>query len=90
MSFSVLGFPVEIKQGAWVLAGVVLLFGLAGGSSLYYIAGAIAVGAFSILVHELGHATAARALGGKEIRIELHGMGGATSNFSSAAGVEFQ
>lgn len=78
MHFSVFGFPVEIQPTAFVLAGVVLLFGINSGQPMYYLLALILVGAVSILVHELGHALSASAFRAGPISITLHGMGGAT------------
>ena len=78
MTFSLFGFPVDIQPPAFLLAGVVFLWGLSTGTALSYLVSLIAVGAVSILVHELGHATSARAFGAGPVSISLHGMGGAT------------
>lgn len=80
MTFRLLGFPVEIQQGALLLAGIVVLFGLSRGTSPVMMAGTIAIGAVSILVHELGHASAARGFGLRPVRIALHGFGGTTTH----------
>ncbi|MBN2800045.1 MAG: hypothetical protein JXX28_12950 [Deltaproteobacteria bacterium] len=78
-SFQVFGFPVEVRSGAFLLAGVVLLFGLSGSGLLDSLVW-IAVAAFSILVHELGHALVARSMGLGPVVIALHGMGGTTTH----------
>jgi Zn-dependent protease len=72
LGFHVLGIPVRVHPMFWV---VTLLLGLRGNSKpadmLFWI-GACFV---SILIHELGHALAARAHGW-EPWITLHGFGG--------------
>ena len=78
MTFSLFGFPVEIQPPAFLLAGVVFLWGLSTGSPVTYLLALILVGAVSILVHEMGHALSARAFGAGPISIALHGLGGAT------------
>ena len=75
--FGLFGFPVHIAPGAFILAGIILVFGLSGGgltSSLVFVAVAVA----SILLHELGHAFAAKAFRLQPIDITLHGFGGMT------------
>lgn len=80
MTFRLLGFPITIQNGAWILAGIAFLFGMRGPegprSALLW----IAVGAFSLVVHELGHAGVARFMGLTPIAITLHGMGGTTTH----------
>lgn len=73
--FRLFGFPIEIQLGFWVLA---LIIGLRPGrhySQALFWLGIIFV---SILVHELGHAFAARAFG-QSPSIVLHMLGGVTS-----------
>jgi len=75
LHFSILGIPVRVHPLFWAVA---LLFGLSGNQKpldmLLWI-GAVFV---SILVHEMGHALAARAYGW-EPRITLHSFGGLAS-----------
>lgn len=79
MRFRLFGFPVQVEPSFWIIA---LLFGLntRGGSMSSMLAGmAIWVGVLvlSLLVHELGHALAARAYG-EAPHIVLHALGGRT------------
>ncbi|HLV21906.1 MAG TPA: site-2 protease family protein [Polyangiaceae bacterium] len=75
LRFNLLGFPVHIQPGFWLLA---LLIGSAGKQGLLQSSILIAVIFVSVLVHELGHAYAARSYGQKPT-ILLHMMGGLTS-----------
>lgn len=68
------GFPVQIQPGFWLLAVLVSL----SAPSWHYSLALIAIVAASVLVHELGHAIAARSFGQKPF-IALHMMGGVTS-----------
>lgn len=79
MRFRLFGFPVQIEASFWIIA---ILFGLnvAGGSMAAVMLGmAIWLGILlvSLLVHELGHALAARAYG-ESPHIVLHALGGRT------------
>src|SRR5690348_9657639 len=72
---SVLGFPLRVSP--WL---PVVLFALGQGSGpvealVAFVLGGVA----AILVHELGHAVAARAAGATEIRIDLVPLGGLTT-----------
>src|SRR5262249_42548456 len=67
-------FPVAVLPSFWLISFLVARSGGDGGP---FIAEWIVVAFVSVLVHELGHALAARAFGG-DAYIELHGMGGTT------------
>lgn len=69
-----LGFPVQVQPGFWILALLVSTYGQGWQRSLAL----LLVVASSILAHELGHALAARRYG-QEPHISLHMMGGLTS-----------
>jgi Zn-dependent protease/tetratricopeptide (TPR) repeat protein len=73
ITFRCAGIPIAIHPSFWV---VTLLIG-SRGREPRLIAVWAAVVLFSIILHELGHAFAARAFGGVP-RIELHSMGGTT------------
>lgn len=75
LRFRLFGFPVEIQPGFWLLAAIIA-FGPK--RSALEIATWVAVILVSVLVHELGHAVAARAYG-QQPSIALHMMGGLTS-----------
>lgn len=83
MQFQVLGFPVRVENGAYVLAGIYLLLGLQDRSPMIEVIGGILVIFGSILVHELGHAIAAKAHRLGPIDITLHGFGGFTRHRAS-------
>ncbi len=73
MRFRLFGFPIEFN------ITMLLLFYFVGQGfepAVAVVAGLAAV--LSILVHELGHAFVARALGGEVQGITLHGLGGVT------------
>jgi stage IV sporulation protein FB len=73
MRFRLFGFPIEFN------ITMLLLFYFVGQSfepAAAAVAGLAVV--LSILVHELGHAFVARALGGEVQGITLHGLGGVT------------
>jgi stage IV sporulation protein FB len=73
MHFSLRGIPIRIHPMFW---GVTLLLGaVMPGATPTTVALWISAVLVSILVHELGHALAARAFGWPP-RIVLHGMGG--------------
>ncbi|MEE9417288.1 MAG: site-2 protease family protein [Acidimicrobiales bacterium] len=74
LKFSLFGFPVQIDM-SFLLIG--LLVGLQVGQISWVVMFLVVV-AVSVLVHELGHAFAARALGAKP-QIRLHFMGGVTT-----------
>ena len=74
LNFRVLGIPVRVHPLFWLVA---LLLGLGGGDGLdllFWVGTAFV----SILIHELGHALAARSYGW-EPWITLHGFGGLAS-----------
>lgn len=81
MKARVLGFPVRVDTSAWLVFGFVLLsragLGPAGLKDGIVLAGVLLV---SILVHELGHALAARRLGLGPVGIMIHGFGGLTAS----------
>jgi Zn-dependent protease len=81
IGFSIFGVPVRIASSFWIIA---ILFGTQGVGRQVSSEKAIfealtwtAVVFVSILLHELGHATAARAFGA-EPSITLHALGGLT------------
>ena len=78
LRFRFAGFPVEVAPNVGILAGIFFLLGLSWQWSLPLILAIIVVALVSILIHELGHATLARAYGLEPIDITLHGMGGLT------------
>lgn len=67
-----LGFPIEVNVSFLIMLGIVLL--VWGGLSGVF---AVLVAFASVLLHELGHAVAARRLGVPVAGIELHFFGGA-------------
>jgi membrane-associated protease RseP (regulator of RpoE activity) len=73
MKFSLLGLPVQIDWGFWIVAA--LLGGDMRDPNLVLIW--VAVVLFSVLLHELGHALAAVRLGARP-RIQLTMFGGMT------------
>ncbi len=85
LRFRFAGFPVEVLPNALLLAGVFFLLGLSWQWSLGLIAATVAIALFSVLFHELGHATLARAFGLEPIHITLHGMGGVTRHARAGA-----
>ncbi len=78
LKFSVFGFPVNIDL-SFFLIGAVIGFQVVSlrWEALLWIAMFLVVIAASVLVHELGHAFAARSLGAHPT-IRLHVMGGVT------------
>jgi Zn-dependent protease len=76
LRFQLFGFPIAVLPGYWLLSAVMGL----GSASHSVAAGVQLVGVLfaSILVHELGHAFAARAFG-MRAQITLHMMGGGTA-----------
>lgn len=81
LAFSLFGVPVRIAASFWFIA---ILFGLQGvgqvADTAKAVRGALAWAGIvfvSILLHEFGHATAARAFGAAP-SITLHGLGGLT------------
>ncbi len=73
INFSLFGFPVTIDFSFFMIG---LLIGFQAGD-IKWVAMFLLVIAVSVLVHELGHAFAARALGARPT-IRLHFMGGVT------------
>ncbi len=76
LRFSLLGFPVSVLPGYWLLTGLIGI-GWAG-QSMGTAVLVITCVFVSILAHELGHALAARAFG-LPAQITFHMLGGATS-----------
>lgn len=74
VQFDLFGFPVRIQVSFFI---VVLLLGLFPGATFATVSIWVAVAAVSILLHELGHAFAARRLGSQP-RIDLYSFGGLT------------
>lgn len=75
LRFRLFGFPVEIQIGFWLLA---LIIGLRPGRPWTDAVLWLVIIFVSIMVHELGHAFAARAYG-QTPSIALHMLGGVTS-----------
>ncbi len=75
LRFRLFGFPVEIQLGFWILA---IIIGLRPGRPWTDAALWLGIIFVSIMVHELGHAFAARAYG-QSPSIVLHMLGGLTS-----------
>jgi Zn-dependent protease len=74
--FRVFGFPVRIDP---FFALIVLVLGLGTHQTVGSIAAWFVIVVVSVLIHELGHAFAARAVGAEGIGIELQSMGGLTA-----------
>ena len=74
MKFSLFGFPVQVHWSFFLVA--LFLAGNLGTPTLVLIGGCIIF--VSVLVHELGHASVARAFG-MQPRILLHTFGGMTA-----------
>ncbi len=72
--FRVLGFPVRVSPSFLIL---IAILGIGGGTDPVALAMWIAIAFLSILLHELGHAIAARAFG-RAPSIEFHALGGLT------------
>ncbi len=78
LRFTLLGFPVTVQWWFWLLLGMLGgAFRAQGPDEWTRVLVWVGVGFVSIMVHELGHALAARKCG-SESTIELHGMGGVT------------
>jgi Zn-dependent protease len=75
LRFRLLGFPVTIAPAFFLVAG---LIGFTGQLDVGLLAVWIGVIGVSILVHELGHAVAARGIGARPA-IVIHGFGGYTT-----------
>ena len=73
LNFSILGIPVCINPFFWLIA---IFLGWSGSIQLIELSIWVIAVLISILVHELGHAMAARRFGARNVRIVLHGMGG--------------
>jgi len=81
VTFRLLGFPIRVDTSAWLVFGIVVL-SRAGLGPEGLVDGLVRAGVLlvSILVHELGHALAARRLGLGPVGILLHGFGGLTAS----------
>ncbi len=79
LSFSLFGIPIVISPFSWLILAV-----LGGGldmsdaGDLRDILIFVVVGMLTLIVHELGHALAGRALGGEPHGIVIQGLGAAT------------
>jgi Zn-dependent protease len=79
LTFHLFGFPVRVHPMVWLLMGfVVLSFASSGPTGLAIGVLWAGVAFASILVHELGHAIAARAFHLGPVEILLQGFGGLT------------
>ncbi|HUP76010.1 MAG TPA: M50 family metallopeptidase [Acidimicrobiales bacterium] len=76
LHFRVFGFPVRVDPFFFF---IVVALGFATHSTVGGMVAWFAVVFVSILIHELGHAFAARAVGSDAIGIELQSMGGLTA-----------
>jgi Zn-dependent protease len=74
LRFRALGFPVRIDVTFVLVLG---FLGLSGPITLSRLLAWVVIGAVSVLVHELGHAIAARTTGAHPV-IDLYGFGGVT------------
>jgi Zn-dependent protease len=74
MKFRLFSFPIHMQ---WIFVGMALLLSLSEDWNGYWLRSAFV--AIAVLVHELGHAVAARRMGMDEIRISLHALGGTTT-----------
>lgn len=75
--FSLFGVPVEIHPWFWITSAI--LGGITGANTpegLLAVLVFMVISAFSILVHEFGHALVGRRLGGGHASILLYSMGG--------------
>ena len=75
LGFRLFGFPVRVEPWFVVVAAVL---GWNSDSTIGSLLVWIAVVFVSVLVHELGHAVAARSRGADPVRIDLYGFGGLT------------
>lgn len=74
--FRALGFNVDVQQGFLLLLGFYALMDLAAQRPYFAILSWALVVFFSILVHELGHALAARSYGSQVLEVALWQLGG--------------
>ncbi|MES2640553.1 MAG: site-2 protease family protein [Myxococcota bacterium] len=76
---SLFGFPVTLDPSALAILALMVLLGAQGGAASAGYSFLLMLMVFgSVMVHELGHAFAARAYGLGPIAITLHGFGGLT------------
>lgn len=83
VNFRLVGFPVEIQSGALIYAGIYLLFGIQAQRPISESALGVLAMLGSVLFHELGHASMARAFHLGPVSIILHGFGGITRHRGS-------
>ncbi|MEO8693380.1 MAG: M50 family metallopeptidase [Acidimicrobiales bacterium] len=76
LQFRIFGFPVRVDP---LFFFIVLALGFSTHATVGGMVAWFAVVFVSILIHELGHAFAARAVGSEAIGIELQSMGGLTA-----------
>lgn len=79
LRFRIAGIPVKIEPGFWLMSAL-LGWGTGGIKTVLIWIACVFVG---VLCHELGHAMAARAFGGRS-EIVLYTMGGLTSTTAAA------
>jgi stage IV sporulation protein FB len=84
LSFQLGRIPVRIHQSFFVTTVLFAALGVSTIAQLPLLVAWVLVVLGSVLLHELGHATLARAFG-LEPQIQLHGMGGTTS-WTAASG----
>ena len=70
----IFGFDLDVQ---WLFPAVVLMLSIGSDGPMQFTIFAAAV-VIVILIHELGHAFMAKRLGGEDIRILLHSLGGLT------------
>ncbi|MDD9970913.1 MAG: M50 family metallopeptidase [Myxococcales bacterium] len=76
--FKLFGFDVRIHGSFWFMAAILGMPRSAEPEALLRTASWVVVVTMSILVHELGHALAARRFGAEAPTIELYSLGGVT------------
>ena len=77
LNFAILSVPVCINPFFWLVAAAL---GWTDEARVVELMIWILCVFVSVLVHELGHALAAKRFGARDVRITLHGMGGQTAS----------